>query len=76
MPSHSKKIEFVPKESRKGDLMDLYAVVAVAGEKAPEWACLQKDPKQIEFVENSVKATEEFIMNRYGIDNSPKVRGW
>lgn len=69
------KMKFVPKEERKGDLMDMYAV-AVPRQKVPKWACLQKDPKEMEFVENSMKATTEFIKNRYGIDNSPEVRGW
>jgi len=57
-------------------LMDLYAVAAVPDEKPPEWACLQKDPKEMEFVEKSTKATQEFIKDRYGIDNSPETRGW
>jgi len=70
------KFEFVPQEERKGDLMDMYAVAAVPGEKAPEWACLQKDPKAMEFVESSMEATLEFIKNRYGVDNSPEARGW
>jgi len=70
------KFEFVPKGKRKGDLMDLYAVAAVPGEKVPEWACLQKDPQVMEFVENSMKATLEFINSRYGIDNSLEARGW
>jgi len=56
--------------------MDMYAVAAVPGEKPPEWACLQKDPKEMEFVEKSMKATVEFIKDRYGVDNSPEVRGW
>lgn len=70
------KLEFMPKEERKGDLMDMYAVAAVPGEEAPKWACLQKDPKQMKAVEDSTKATLEFINKRYGVDNSPKVRGW
>jgi len=70
------KFEFVPKEERKGDLMDVYAVAAVPGEKAPEWACLQKDAKQMEYVENSMKSSLEFVKNRYGLDNSPESRGW
>jgi uncharacterized OB-fold protein len=69
------KIEFVPKEQRKGDLMDCYAV-PVAGQKVPEWACLQKDPKELEFVEASMKKTIGFIKKRYGIDNGSEVRGW
>lgn len=70
------KFEFVPEEKRKGDLMDMYAVAAVPGEEAPEWACLQKDPRELEFVEKSAKATVDFIKERYGVDNSPEVRGW
>jgi uncharacterized OB-fold protein len=69
-------IEFMPKKSRKGDLMDLYAVAAVPGEKPPEWACLQKDTREMESVENSMKATLKFIKDRYGVDNSPQTRGW
>lgn len=70
------KMEFVPKEKRKGDLMDMYAVAAVEDEKVPEWACLQKDARELEFVESSMKGTLEFVKKRYGIDNSPNVRGW
>ena len=69
-------IEFAPREKRKGDLMDLYAVAAVPGEKPPSWACLQKDPREMKFLENSLKATLEFINDRYGVDNSPGARGW
>lgn len=69
------KMEFVPQEHRKGDLMDMYAV-AVPGQKVPEWACLQKNPKELEFVRKSVKDTVEFIKRRYGVDNSPEARGW
>ena len=69
------KMEFVPKEERRGDLMDMCAI-AVPGLKVPEWACLQKDPKQLESVENYRRDTIEFIKNRYGIDNSPEARGW
>jgi len=69
------KIEFVPKEQRKGDLTDCYAV-AVPGQKVPEWAALQKDPKELESLEASMKQTTEFIKRRYGVDNSPEVRGW
>ena len=69
-------IEFIPRKSRKGDLMDLYAVAAVPGEKPPEWACMQKDTREMESVENSMKATLKFIKDRYGVDNSPQTRGW
>jgi hypothetical protein len=69
-------IKFIPRKSRKGDLMDLYAVAAVPGEKPPEWACLQKDTREMESVENSMKATLKFIKDRYGVDNSPQTRGW
>jgi len=69
------KMEFVPKEERRGDLMDMCAV-AVPGQKVPEWGCLQKDPRELEFVEASTKNTVEFIKKRYGVDNSPEVRGW
>lgn len=69
------KMEFMPKEQRRGDLLDMYAV-AVPGQKVPEWACLQKDPKELEFVEKSMKNTIEFIKARYGKDNSLEVRGW
>jgi hypothetical protein len=69
------KMEFMPKEKRKGDLMDMYAV-GVLGQKIPEWACLQKDPKELEFLERSMKNTIEFTKKRYGIDNSAGVRGW
>jgi len=69
------KIEFVLKEQRKGDLTDCYAV-PVPGQKVPEWACLQKDPKELESVEASMKKTIGFIKKRYGLDNSPEVRGW
>jgi len=50
--------------------------VAVPGQKVPEWACLQKNPKELESLEASMKKTIEFIKKRYGVDNSPKVRGW
>jgi hypothetical protein len=69
------KMEFVPKDERKGDLMDMYAV-AVPGQKVPEWACLQKDPEQLKMLEDSMKATLGFIKNRYSLDNSVKARGW
>ncbi len=69
------KMEFVPEEERKGDLMDMYAV-AIPGQEVPEWACLQKDPKELEFVERSRQETMEFVKRRYGVDNSPEVRGW
>ena len=69
------KIKFVPKEQRKGDLTDCYAV-AVPGQKVPEWACLQKDPEKLESLEASMRQTIQFIKKRYGIDNSPEVRGW
>lgn len=69
------KMEFMPKEERKGDLMDMYAV-AVPGQEVPEWACLQKNPEQLKAVEESTKASVDFIKKRYGIDNSPEVRGW
>jgi len=69
-------IEFVPEGERKGDLMDLYAVAAIPDEKPPEWACMQRDTKEMEFVENSMKATLGFVKNRYGTDNSPELRGW
>jgi len=68
-------MEFVPEEERKGDLMDMYAE-AVPGQRIPEWACLQKDQKQLEFVEESMNKTIEFIKNRYSKDNTPAVRGW
>ncbi len=69
------KIEFVAKEERKGDLTDCYAL-AVPGQKVPEWACLQKDLKQLEFLEAATKQTIAFIKKRYGLDNSLEVRGW
>ena len=69
------KIEFVPKEQRKGDLTDCYAV-AVPGQKVPEWAVLQKDPKVLESLETSMRHTVEFIKKRYGVDNRPEARGW
>ena len=69
------KMEFVPEEERRGDLMDMYAV-AVPGQEVPEWACLQKDPRELEFVERSMRNTIDFIKTRYGVDNNPEVRGW
>lgn len=68
-------MEFVPKEDRKGDLMDMYGV-AVPGQQVPEWACLQKDPEQLKMLEDAQNATLGFIEKRYGLDNSLKTRGW
>jgi len=69
------EIKFVPKEERKGDLMDLYGV-AVPGQKVPEWSCLHKNPRDMEMLQESMKKTLEWVKKRYGIDNRPEVRGW